>query len=119
MSTQPNGRKGSKQSTTSLTPSSRAKTLASKVKALELENNNLRDEVADLKVIEAKFHQQAVLVKHLQQRIENLNHLINNGHERARATTLTDVRKLTGEIESKQDLPSFNDLSQQVRDSKV
>lgn len=69
--------------------------------------------------MEAKFNQQTLLVQHLQQRVTNLNHLINHGHERPRATTLTDVRKLAGEIEHKQDLPSFSDINNQIRDSQV
>lgn len=72
------------------------------------ETNDLNDRVADLEVTNSKVGAQHELTKRLQDRIGRLNHLVETGREKRSHTTLEDVYKLTGEIETPE--PTFKEI---------
>jgi len=72
------------------------------------ETNDLNDRVADLEVTNSKVGTQQELLKRCQKRIGRLNTLIETGREPHSATTLEDVYRLTGEIETPE--PTFKDI---------
>lgn len=78
---------------------------------LQVENYDLRDEISDLKVFESKARKQQVLIGKLQERLQRLNHLVNYGTESYSSTTLEDVHKLDGTIETP--LPTFKEIEDQ------
>lgn len=73
------------------------------------ETDDLNDRVADLEVTNAKVGTQHELVKKLQGRVGRLNRFIETGQEERSYTTLEDVYKLTGEIETPE--PTFKEIN--------
>lgn len=111
-------RKFDGERTRSLDLESRIETAQALHHELVILASNLQDELEDLKTVQAKVEQQAIVIQRLQARNDNLNYLIQHGKERRRGTTLEDVYKLTGEGNVRRDPPpSFNELDQQLKDA--
>lgn len=78
---------------------------------------DLRDQLLDMDVLQKKVQTQEALIQRLQARIQNLNFYINYGSERPTVTTIEDVKKLTGEIETEE--PGLVELEKRLEDDNV